>query len=39
MPNSPNSSLVSMGIHIFSMDVLQQALHEDSEVEASHALW
>ncbi|WP_255209394.1 glucose-1-phosphate adenylyltransferase [Vibrio diazotrophicus] len=35
MPNSPNSSLVSMGIYIFSMDVLKQALHEDSEVEAS----
>lgn len=35
MPNSPNSSLVSMGIYIFSMDVLQQALHEDSEVETS----
>jgi len=35
MPNNPNSSLASMGIYIFSMDVLQQALHEDSEVETS----
>ncbi len=35
MPNAPHSSLVSMGIYIFSMDVLQQALHEDAEVESS----
>ncbi len=34
-PTNPDSSLVSMGIYIFSMEVLQQALHEDSEVEAS----
>ncbi len=35
IPDKPDSSLASMGIYIFSMEVLQQALHEDSEVESS----
>lgn len=35
IPGQPESSLASMGIYIFSMEVLQQALHEDSEVQSS----
>jgi len=35
IPGQPESSLASMGIYIFSMEVLQQALHQDSEVESS----
>ncbi len=35
VPGNPDISLASMGIYIFSMDVLQQALKEDSEVENS----
>ncbi|HDY8063770.1 glucose-1-phosphate adenylyltransferase [Vibrio vulnificus] len=35
LPNDPERSLVSMGIYIFSMEVLQQALIEDADNDAS----
>ncbi|ADV88736.1 glucose-1-phosphate adenylyltransferase [Vibrio vulnificus] len=35
LPNDPERSLVSMGIYIFSMEVLQQALIEDADDDAS----
>ncbi|EOB4258764.1 glucose-1-phosphate adenylyltransferase [Vibrio vulnificus] len=35
LPNDPERSLVSMGIYIFSMEVLQQALIEDDDNDAS----
>ncbi|MCA2018175.1 glucose-1-phosphate adenylyltransferase [Vibrio tritonius] len=35
IPNQPDRSLVSMGIYIFDMDVLQQALQKDSDIESS----
>lgn len=35
LPNNPERSLVSMGIYIFSMDVLQQALIADAHDEHS----
>ncbi|EJB8416093.1 TPA: glucose-1-phosphate adenylyltransferase [Vibrio vulnificus] len=35
LPNDPDRSLVSMGIYIFSMEVLQQALIEDADDDAS----
>jgi glucose-1-phosphate adenylyltransferase len=35
VPGNPNKSLASMGIYIFSIDVLKQALINDSEVENS----
>jgi glucose-1-phosphate adenylyltransferase len=35
MPSNPERSLVSMGVYIFSMDILQDALVEDSEREHS----
>lgn len=35
MPSQPDRSLASMGIYIFNMDTLQQALNEDSENSCS----
>ncbi|MGI9827564.1 glucose-1-phosphate adenylyltransferase [Vibrio vulnificus] len=35
LPNNPERSLVSMGIYIFSMDILQSALTEDAQNENS----
>ncbi|EHY1011614.1 glucose-1-phosphate adenylyltransferase [Vibrio vulnificus] len=35
LPNDPERSLVSMGIYIFSMEVLQHALIEDADDDAS----
>ena len=35
IPNQPDRSLVSMGIYIFDMDVLQKALQKDSDIENS----
>ncbi|MDW6004568.1 glucose-1-phosphate adenylyltransferase [Vibrio mangrovi] len=35
MPANPERSLVSMGVYIFNMDVLQEALVDDSEREHS----
>ncbi|AXX62010.1 TPA: glucose-1-phosphate adenylyltransferase [Vibrio vulnificus] len=35
LPNDPERSLVSMGIYIFSIEVLQQALIEDADNDAS----
>lgn len=37
MPSQPDRSLASMGIYIFNMETLQQALNEDSEnADSSH---
>ncbi|EKO3685262.1 glucose-1-phosphate adenylyltransferase [Vibrio metschnikovii] len=35
LPNNPDRSLASMGIYIFTMDTLRQALFEDAELEHS----
>ncbi|MGL6026529.1 MAG: glucose-1-phosphate adenylyltransferase [Vibrio sp.] len=35
LPNKPDSSLASMGIYIFNIDVLKKALSEDAELEQS----
>jgi glucose-1-phosphate adenylyltransferase len=35
LPNNPNRSLVSMGIYIFEMEALKQALIEDTSIEES----
>ncbi|WP_217524864.1 glucose-1-phosphate adenylyltransferase [Vibrio metschnikovii] len=35
LPNNPDRSLASMGIYIFTMDILRQALFEDAELEHS----
>ncbi|WP_279432204.1 glucose-1-phosphate adenylyltransferase [Vibrio viridaestus] len=35
MPNNPDRSLVSMGIYIFNMDILQEALINDAKLEDS----
>lgn len=35
IPGNPDKSLVSMGVYIFSMDVLKQALAQDSQVDGS----
>ncbi|EHH3080622.1 glucose-1-phosphate adenylyltransferase [Vibrio vulnificus] len=35
LPNNPERSLVSMGIYIFGMDILQSALTEDAQNENS----
>ncbi len=35
MPSNPDRSLVSMGVYIFNMDVLRDALTKDSELEDS----
>ncbi|MBC3616178.1 glucose-1-phosphate adenylyltransferase [Vibrio metschnikovii] len=35
LPNNPDRSLASMGIYIFTMDTLRQALFEDAELENS----
>lgn len=35
LPNNPDRSLASMGIYIFTMDTLKQALFEDAELEHS----
>ncbi|EGR1890231.1 glucose-1-phosphate adenylyltransferase [Vibrio vulnificus] len=35
LPNNPERSLVSMGIYIFSMDILQRALTKDAQNENS----
>lgn len=37
LPYNPHKALVSMGLYVFSTDLLQQALHEDQEnLESSH---
>ncbi|WP_332405115.1 glucose-1-phosphate adenylyltransferase [Vibrio metschnikovii] len=35
LPNNPDRSLASMGIYIFTMETLRQALFEDAELEHS----
>ncbi len=35
MPSNPDRSLVSMGVYIFNMDVLRDALTKDAQVEGS----
>ncbi|CAH0529667.1 glucose-1-phosphate adenylyltransferase [Vibrio hippocampi] len=35
MPNDPTKSLVSMGIYVFDMKTLQEALNSDAELESS----
>ncbi len=35
MPNNPDRSLVSMGVYIFNIDVLREALTEDAKNEGS----
>ncbi len=35
MPDDPNRSLVSMGIYVFEMEALQQALEQDAELDTS----
>jgi glucose-1-phosphate adenylyltransferase len=35
LPHNPDRALVSMGIYIFSIDELKEALHKDAENEAS----
>ncbi|MCG3736679.1 glucose-1-phosphate adenylyltransferase [Vibrio cincinnatiensis] len=35
LPHSPNRSLASMGVYIFNMETLQQALIEDADLDSS----
>ncbi|WP_346657515.1 glucose-1-phosphate adenylyltransferase [Vibrio sp. CyArs1] len=35
MPTDPHRSLVSMGIYVFDMETLQQALEDDAELDSS----
>ncbi|PMH34877.1 glucose-1-phosphate adenylyltransferase [Vibrio sp. 10N.286.49.C2] len=35
MPNDPNKALVSMGIYVFNMKALKDALNDDAEIESS----